>query len=136
VDEMGLTSEKKELLKGYIRDCIAEYVTESEGLTSGGEDIKFKKIENGYDVLINGIVVAKNTVRKDYVKSKPTSTIRDKIANVWSITWDIKSLEKALNLPTNSLNSFDQYSPFKDQTSNTRKLDSRDILDMIQRIEI
>lgn len=104
-------------------------------MESNKKKISFKKIENGYIILINDIEVAKNTLRRDYVKSGK-SKLRDKISNIWSISWSLDSLEKSLNLPVGSIDRNDRYNPFNTSNYEIRRWNERDVDSAINRILI
>lgn len=90
--------------------------------------VQIKKIDDStHHVIINGNKVGELKVKRDWVKSKSSSRIRDKMANVWSRTFDKSAVEKALGLPEGTISREDPYSPFKDSYSDIRKSDVNDI---------
>ena len=109
------------------RMAVSKILGEDE---SSGLPVQFKRIENGQAILINGVVVGTNTSRRDWVKSKPTSRLRDKVANVWSVDFDGKALKTVF--PHVQDHELAQY--FRSSSRDTRRLTAGDIQHMISRL--
>lgn len=99
-DRNVIDSEKSEnpatsLNRTHFKDTIKKSTIEDFNL----EDftIRKKKInDSDSDILINGIVIATLSQRKDYVKRKSTDRIRTKMATIRSLHWNSEGLSKLL----------------------------------------
>lgn len=109
-------------------DDLVKAVLAEDGLPSQEMPISFTRIENGQAIHINGLQVGTNTVRRDYVKSKPTSRLRDKVANVWSVDFDGKALQTVFP----AIQQQDLVRCFRSSSRDIRRLAAGDIQHMIQ----
>jgi hypothetical protein len=86
---------------------------------------------NVWDYVANNIVIATETAVSDYVKSKPTSRLRDVIGWTRDLTWDQEGLRKLFN--DNTITAGSRNSNFPTDYRLIRALNVKDIINELKR---